>query len=453
MLPVRGQRVAGLVALALVGSFLSGSLAEAARADDKPPATPSDASNVDSGTAAKADAPIEKLLARLKEQNGGDERFRDAWCRTLKEIVDLGPAAVPSLVRELDATDNDMMFRCMGFTLRAIGDKRAVPALIRALPETLVSPGSDMGLQAVDPELLAFAQKHDLDPMDLDNRYVFGRPVREISGALRTLTGENHGEEELYHVMLGGSKSQRQLKRRLYRQVAGEWADWWKANWQSQTDDRAYAAVGLPPIEEVSDIPAPALDSRFKTGGGNSNWILESVRNPQANEVFYDFDIGRAGTLPKRWKEGGDIASHEKEIVLWATLQGFDLMGTEYLTPDGKSVFALRSLGMQTWELPRERWKAEEKEVTLKSLQELGRSAGPYLLHRPAGSDLFAPEEHAPFLFITRHGTPGLLFVGIPVLDDSQKTGRISTGDDELDPVHFWKGRRFGFSVLEPVGE
>ena len=51
----------------------------------------------------------------------------------LKALVDEGPAAVPELIAELDATDDDIMLRNLGFILRAIGDKRAVPALIRAL--------------------------------------------------------------------------------------------------------------------------------------------------------------------------------------------------------------------------------------------------------------------------------------------------------------------------------
>jgi hypothetical protein len=134
--------------------------------------------------------PAARLLDRLEQQNGSSALFKDPWTRTLKELVELGTEAVPELLEELDATDNDRMLRCLGFTLRAIGDRRAVPALIRAIPKTLRKPGSDMGLNANDPELLKFAKQHELDPNGNQEYFGFGRPVREICGALRTLTGK-----------------------------------------------------------------------------------------------------------------------------------------------------------------------------------------------------------------------------------------------------------------------
>ena len=103
----------------------------------------------------RRDTPTGKLLDKLESQDSRPAAFEDPWLRTLKEITDLGPSAVPELIEELDATSDDMMMRGMAFTLRALGDKRAVPALIRAIPKTLVRPGSDMGLQAEDDELRA----------------------------------------------------------------------------------------------------------------------------------------------------------------------------------------------------------------------------------------------------------------------------------------------------------
>ena len=53
---------------------------------------------------------------------------------------------MPPLIEELERTTADQPLRSLGFTLRAIGDPRAVPALIRAIPRTLMPPGSDFGL-------------------------------------------------------------------------------------------------------------------------------------------------------------------------------------------------------------------------------------------------------------------------------------------------------------------
>jgi len=60
----------------------------------------------------------------------------DEWAGAVRELTEIGPAAVPELVRELEATDRDATLRALGFTLRAIGDRRAVPFLIRAIPKT-----------------------------------------------------------------------------------------------------------------------------------------------------------------------------------------------------------------------------------------------------------------------------------------------------------------------------
>jgi hypothetical protein len=409
----------------------------------------------------RGDTPTGRLLTKLEGQNAGEQRFKDDWCATLREIVDLGPAAVPELIEELDATQNDMMLRCLGFTLRAIGDPRAAPALIRAIPKTLLPPGSDMGLVAADAELLKFMQQHDLDAMDRNNRYSFGRPVREICGALEKLTGQKHGEEQLFHIFLDGLPSQRRMKMALFQQTAPRWADWWEKEGPIKVD-AAYSRVNLPdfdPIEPGNPLPP---GTHFKLAGGGSGWVLESVLNPASKTVFYDFDTGRASELPERWRAAQDIAGRLDEIVAWARQEGFDLMGTEYTPPnDAQPVFALRSIGMQTWELAANRWKMRSDDVTLESLEAEGRPAGELLLHRDnergnGEKDRFDPQATATFLYLTREGTPGLLFVGVEVQDDNLKPGGAMAADVELQPIAFRKGRRFGFKNFEegrPAGD
>ncbi len=66
---------------------------------------------------------------------------------------------------------------------------------------------------------------------------------------------------------------------------------------------------------------------------------------------------------------------------------------------------------------------------------------------RPFGDHLAT----ASFLVITREGTPGLIYLGVEVNDDSLRPGKISNGDHELDPVAFYKGRRFAYTYLVPI--
>lgn len=400
---------------------------------------------------AMEQSPTQKLLERLKGQNAGKELFSELWLKTLKQIVDLGPDAVPELIAELDATQEDRMLRCLGFVMRATGDQRCVPALIRAIPKTLQPGGSDMGLRAEDPDLLKFAKENDLHPTDQDNQYGFGRPVREICGALQKLTGQQFSEEELYHVFRRGSPSQIQRKRVLFERIAVEWASWWELHWKDFVQDELYSKVDLKLTEDEGPILPPSPNSHFKTGAGGSNWILESVLNRQAKRVFYDYDVGRVSALPEKWRNAENIEAHLDEIVVWATREGFDLMGTEYETAEGRRVYAIRSIGLHAWELGNDRWKMSSKGLTLEDLKSEGRPADKLLLHFDVVTKTIQPLEPASYLFITRHGTPGLLFVGIEVQDDSLKPGGIANGDDELNPVAFYKGRRFGFTSLEEI--
>ena len=62
----------------------------------------------------------------------------ELWCTLMRELVAVGRDAVPQLCAELDRTTENRMLRRLGFALRAIGDPRAVPALIRAIPRTLL---------------------------------------------------------------------------------------------------------------------------------------------------------------------------------------------------------------------------------------------------------------------------------------------------------------------------
>lgn len=74
-----------------------------------------------------------------KDCNNVPVERRPTARKTFLEIADLGNDDVPELIEELDATNNQRMIRCLGFLLRASGDRRAVPALMRAIPQTLIA--------------------------------------------------------------------------------------------------------------------------------------------------------------------------------------------------------------------------------------------------------------------------------------------------------------------------
>jgi beta-lactamase regulating signal transducer with metallopeptidase domain len=226
----------------------------------------------------RRDSPVNRLLDKFERQSIGNDNYRDPWLRTIKDIVDFGPAAVPELLEELDATEDPWILQLLGFVLRAIDDRRAVPALIRAIPRTLPSPepekhsftaeewqmyrhpATKIMLTATDPALRAFAQGNQLEyyieesrDQDRQRRYTFDSPAREICGAITKLTGAHNGEEELlaverYHIT---SPDQLRARQQLFQRVANNWSEWWQ---QHQNDPVVALAVSPAEIEAIQAV-------------------------------------------------------------------------------------------------------------------------------------------------------------------------------------------------------
>ena len=107
---------------------------------------------------------------------------------------------------------------------------------------------------------------------------------------------------------------------------------------------------------------------------------------------------------------------------------------------------------MQAWQLPDGRWKSLPSKFTSEVLKSEGHPVtGEWLLFGESKSGKIDPQKNALFFFVTREGTPGALYVGILVIDDSLKPGGATNGDSELAPVALLKGRRFGFEGLVPA--
>jgi hypothetical protein len=129
--------------------------------------TPNSARAQDRTETGQAPKPVaEEIQEAIIALRNTDIRNSKGWATAARRLTQIGKPAVPPLIEELDRTTADRPLRSLGFTLRAIGDPRAVPALIRAIPRTLMPPGSDFGLRMDDPGLLAFLRKHDLDKAD-----------------------------------------------------------------------------------------------------------------------------------------------------------------------------------------------------------------------------------------------------------------------------------------------
>jgi hypothetical protein len=378
--------------------------------------------------AALPEEPQPRVDAILKQLQAMNQNVDDAdlWCALMRELVRIGPAAVPRLCEELDGTDSNLAMRRLAFVLRAIGDGRAVPALIRAIPKTLQPPGSDFGLIVADPELMAFMQEHDLDERDRDQHFSFGRPVREVFGALHKLTGEEFADAELFGMTRRNDARRTALQRRIYQRQAERWAQWWNDHAREFVDDLAYYDVKLPPFDDP--VPAPvALADVAKLESGFSGLVVSPPAEPGEHVWhFIDLDTGRRPNWPKhipRDEATLDFAELEK----WAREVGADLMCVSYTDPDGAEVFALRGLDLKAVELT-EREVGDLEENLAAREPPKGRPTGDLLIHADPETRESTANVNAAFLYTTREGTHGLIETTDRVVRTADLTGMPAGG-------------------------
>jgi 5-hydroxyisourate hydrolase-like protein (transthyretin family) len=232
--------------------------------------------------------PAERTARILSEFRKLDNRTfgeTELWSMLTRELAALGPAAVPQICDELDRARQDFMLRRLAFALRAIGDPRAVPALIRAIPNSLTRPSSDFGLIMGDQELTAFMQRNSLGDGHATGRYFdLGRPVREIFGTLQTLTGQDFDDSEIFRIHLSEDPRRQVLQRRVYRRQALRWQSWWEKHWRDFTQDPAYQKINLPLVDEA--LPAASTAVRTSATELSERSFLPQTKRGNTSLTF-----------------------------------------------------------------------------------------------------------------------------------------------------------------------
>jgi beta-lactamase regulating signal transducer with metallopeptidase domain len=368
--------------------------------------------------------PIADAIAVLRAT---EVRRPDRWGQAVQSLARIGRPAVPYLIEELDRTKDGLTLCSLAFSLRAIGDPRAVPALIRAIPRTLVESGGDNGVFVADRKLYDFLRRHDLDQRDDGQTVAFCRPYHEILGALHALTGHRFSlEEEMHFIDLQGSPAQLWLRRGLFHELAARWAVWWKQNWRRFTDDAAFSKVSVAPIPDPprraavpDDQPFP-LGNRIRTASSAANVSVgPPPTHPQPDEyyrTFKDLDTGRESAWPASLPAESKV--EEDEVAAFATRQGFDLRGTEFTAPgSGRRYYVLQGLGLRAWQIDNVRFHTIEQELRAGKAPKLDRPAGDLLIHVDPKTGVGHPETKATFLFVTREGSTGVLQLNGQVTD------------------------------------
>jgi len=388
----------------------------------------------------------EQIIAEFRKlEHTVDET--ELWCSLMRELVAVGQEAVPQLCAELDRTTVDRAIRRLAFALRAIGDPRAVPALIRAIPRTHLPSSSDYGLIVADQALTEFMQAHDLDESRRGTYFSVGRPVREVFGALHLLTRQNLGDDDLYQISRAEDPRRQVLQRRIYQRNAQRWQTWWEEHWREFTDDVSYRKFNLAVVDEPL-LPAPAaLGPGAKLGDG----MREAVISPAVEENryawhFYDLDTGYRPKWPDH------IARDEahidwKLLAEWAEKTGVDLMCVTRELPSGAETYALRTFGMTSREIGPRDLRNIDRLVAAGTLPE-GRPVGELLLHYDAESQDLVLDANGAFVATTREGS---LFL-IEITDRVTRTANLTGQPAGRAPggVGFHKGVRFDLKSIIP---
>jgi beta-lactamase regulating signal transducer with metallopeptidase domain len=412
--------------------------------------------------------PAEKLLAarRLVESLPRDPAERTAriilefrklnhtvdecelWCTLMRELVAVGPGAVPQLCAELDETVENRMLRRLGFALRAIGDPRAVPALIRAIPKTLMPASSDYGLIVEDRDLTLFMQKHDLSPGAGGTYFDFGQPVREIHGALQSLTARKFTEGDIPGLARSEDPRRQALQRRLVAREAQKWQAWWETHWREFVNDAAYSKVNLA----LGEIELPAVSRTLGPGarlGANEGWtgavVSPAIEGGAYAWHFVDLDTGWQPRWPAQFVKD-EARLDQEQLADWARETGVDLMCVTYRDENGTEAFVLRTFGLKAWEIGPRDLRNIGRLIAEGTLPE-GRDVGDLLIHYDAESEAYVPDANAAFIFVTREGNLGLIETTDRVVRTQNLAGAAG---QPPGGVGFHLGVRFNLRTIIP---
>lgn len=390
---------------------------------------------------------VDEAIAILTD--GPNVEPNKIWVRSIKYLADHPEASLPKLIQALDREQRDHPISKLAFALRAIGDARAVPALIRALPRTLQPSRSDYGLllEDGDDELRRFIQQHDNRKSQGGTYFSYGRAFREVVGALQRLTGQEFNEMELNWVSLRGTEGQRKLARDQFNRVTQKWADWWEADWQDFVSDAAYAKVGLP--DSFTPPPNPIITRNLPSGASvkltGAGWggVIQSVHDT-GKACFIDLDTRREAGWPDELPPLGKTRLESPELLAWVRQAGFDVVGITH-TPEGETqpLYCLLPFDLRAWRIT---------ETQHRLLPEIIGGKQPYPLDQPV--DLLVPRREVPkprdpkhsgdsFLFVTREGNAGVLRMTAQVTEAKNMTGYASTDDDIFQDTGFDRGVKF----------
>jgi RNA polymerase sigma factor (sigma-70 family) len=324
----------------------------------------------------RAPAEAYTLLARIR--NGLPEVSGDDPLGAARELAALGPTATPAVAAELDRSTREDEQRVLIWVMRVIGDRAAVPALLRAMPR-LSGDAVAYEVAVKDAGLRAYVRSHEpAGVIGFAAPAVGLQPARvECVAALEALTGQR----AVYTVERG-----------VRWPVTDVWVAWYAAHGDGGSAQGAPAAKDDP----VGAAGEQALGALFPAGPQvRLTEVREVVLDARAGwnaEAYVDLDTGARLERNQGWVDHGQHSNAD-----WPREAGVDL-GVE----SAGGAVRVRSLGMRVWPIENERFETFPAEVHLNGSVDMG-DAGPVALRETLGA------EARTYLFTTREGGRGVM--------------------------------------------
>jgi hypothetical protein len=382
------MRVIAVATLAcLVAASLSGVQGRTA-AGDQPAASPPS-----SKSSAEVERRVRELIYVLRYHRVSV--CTEVWTGAIRELVQIDKPAVPELVAELDRTDRPMTVRGLAFTLRAIGDPRAVAALIRVLDKPELTTGSDYGAYVPDPDLMTFMQRHRTFPEKDKNYFLYGRPINEISTTLAKLTKEANG-------------------------TRSKWQEWWSTHKNDFPETDLHTRHPAPGDRDLIDEAGVArFGPLFPSGKNVELGPVHEVELPFDGYVnsrsYIDFDTGRA----YQYYEG--ISADEAKSADYSAVRARWLRRTGV---DAHCNASVTGIDLQLWLIDNSRWDTLPAEVHAGGRLNLGREATEWMTPFRRNNTDFREDQLGTFLFITRECGRGVIQC-LPREDDATYACKI----------------------------
>jgi beta-lactamase regulating signal transducer with metallopeptidase domain len=372
---------------------------------------------------------IETGIEVLRTYKFADDCNERPWALAIRKMIQIGKPAVPRLIEELDRTKQRQTLRALGFILRGIGDPRAIPALIRALPRSLEQPPhSDCGLVIQDdPELLRFMQQHDMDRTAGGAWFSYGRAFREIIAALGKMTGQTLGWQEINFANFDGSVSQLRIQRTLFLKHQRRWAEWWEKNWKEFVDAEADAQLDRNRkaldryAQEIAAMakPSPSMEipcgPHVVVGAGSICQFIKSFKE-WPEEGFLDLDSGKHPVPDGKLLDDSPEDKPSKELLNWASKEGVDLINVKIKqSGDEKSFYAFQPVGMKVWRIANDRYENLADEVRKSNKIKLPSPWEGPMAQLDEKTGKYDENLTASYLFVTKKGTCGAMQLQPPL--------------------------------------